>query len=338
MRHCIEITDIARGRTGSIVLALAIMFFGCAELPDGESATQLGEKAATSDGQSFGSTFDEDTCSYDISDPYEPRSRFEWGPFEGDCHDTFKRRPIVRLSGDEAKAFQDSAGHFVVANVYHDGAFWIAYVPRDAVQDVFFQLEYFPAIVPAGHTQLRVDFNQPVSMYGQSDSNRGQFHETKYFVLSAEAVTRRGDKYDLFRGVQDHFAIALRVTTLEARYRSMVEDQGHRVEQWRLQLDEWQRHQVFAWYIGVSREMRLEHPYHTVSRNCTTEVVDLLDSIVNYTLRERIGRFLLKVTEFYPNVVRAALIARGLLPLDQSTDWYELKDDPVISELLSQSH
>ena len=66
--------------------------------------------------------------------------------------------------------------------------------------------------------------------------------------------------------------------------------------------------------------------------------MDLLDSIVSYTWRERIGRFLLKVTEFYPNVVRAALIARGLLPLDQSTDWYELKDDPVISELLSQSH
>ena len=61
-----------------------------------------------------------------------------------------------------------------------------------------------------------------------------------------------GDKYDLFR-VQDHFAIALRVTTLEARYRSMVEDQGYRVEQWRLQLDEWQRHQMFAWYIGVSQ-------------------------------------------------------------------------------------
>ena len=78
-----------------------------------------------------------------MSDPYEPRSRFEWGPFEGECHDTFKRRPIVRLSGDQAEAFEDSAGHFVVANVYHDGAFWTAYVPRDAVEDVFFQLEYF---------------------------------------------------------------------------------------------------------------------------------------------------------------------------------------------------
>ena len=95
-------------------------------------------------------------------------------------------------------------------------------------------------------------------MYGQSDSNRGQFHETNYFVLSAEAVTRRGDKYDLFRGVQDHFAIALRVTTLEARYRSMVEDQGHRVEQWRLQLTEGERQKVFAWYIGVSEEMALD--------------------------------------------------------------------------------
>ena len=41
---------------------------------------------------------------------------------------------------------------------------------------------------------------------------------------------------------------------------------------------------------------------------------------------------LVKVTEIYPNIVRAALIARGLLPLDQSTDWAPLEEDEVFSE------
>ena len=55
----------------------------------------------------------------------------------------------------------------------------------------------------------------------------------------------------------------------------------------------------------------------------------MLDGVVEYTFGERIKRFLMKVTEFYPNAIRAALIARGLLPLDQSTDWYPLEEDPA---------
>ena len=50
-------------------------------------------------------------------------------------------------------------------------------------------------------------------------------------------MTRPGDKYDLFKGTQEHFAIAYRVTTMEARYEDMVLRQGHHVEQWRLLLE-----------------------------------------------------------------------------------------------------
>ena len=49
---------------------------------------------------------------------------------------------------------------------------------------------------------------------------------------------------------------------------------------------------------------------------------------MDYTVGENIKKFLTKVTEFYPNIIRAALIARGLLPLNQSTDWYPLEEDP----------
>ena len=58
------------------------------------------------------------------------------------------------------------------------------------------------------------------------------------------------------------------------------------------------------------------------------EIIRVLDSTVEYTWGERIKAFAVKVSEIYPNIVRAALIARGLLPFDQSTDWYALEDDP----------
>ena len=57
------------------------------------------------------------------------------------------------------------------------------------------------------------------------------------------------------------------------------------------------------------------------------EIIEILDGIALYSWRERVQKFLVKVTEIYPNIVRAALIARGLLPLDQSTDVEPLEED-----------
>ena len=55
---------------------------------------------------------------------------------------------------------------------------------REAVRHVY-QLEYFPAIVPAGHTQLRIEYNKPVRLIGHSSHNRARW--TRYTtILSAE--------------------------------------------------------------------------------------------------------------------------------------------------------
>ena len=150
-------------------------------------------------------------------------------------------------------------------------------------------------------------------------------------MVSAEAVPRVGDSYDLVKGVQDHFGLALRVTSLAARYESMVVEQGHHVEQWILQLTEQEKADFLPFYAAESEALGLEETYHTLFRNCTTELVRNLDGVVHYTWGEHVKIFLTKATEFYPNIIRAALIARGLLPLNQSTDWYPLESDPTFS-------
>ena len=86
---------------------------------------------------------------------------------------------------------------------------------------------------------------------------------------------------------------------------------------------------LVPFYIYESEAMAMDDNYHTIFKNCTTELVRILDGVVHYTLGEQIKRFILKATEFYPNIVRGALIGRGLLPFDQSTDWYALEDDPT---------
>mgnify|MGYP002862713046 CR=1 FL=1 len=268
--------------------------------------------------------FDAETCSYDPADPYEPRARFQVGPFQGECLDTEIRRPVQILSveGEQFTTLE-------LANVFHDGGYWIAKIPAHSVNEVYFQLEYFPAVVPAGHTQIRIEFIEPVELTGQSQWNLGRKQSIYNLVLSAEAVPRIGDKYDLVKGMKDHFGLALRVTSLGARYDSMILEKNHHVEQWRLQLTEREKKDLLLFYAYESEALGLETTYHTLFRNCTTELIRNLDGVVHYTLGEKIKKFLTKGTEFYPNIIRAALIARGLLPLNQSTDWYPLEEDPT---------
>ena len=89
----------------------------------------------------------------------------------------------------------------------------------------------------------------------------------------------------------------------------MIVEQDHHVEQWRLMLTEEEKVDLLTFYTEQSDELGLGSTYHTITRNCTTEIVRSLDGVVRYTAGEQIRRFLLRATEFYPNIVRAALIA-----------------------------
>ena len=310
--------------------------FGCAELTPYASedanrvkTKQLSDQSADIDAGDV-RELDPTNCRYDITDIYEPGARFQRGPWTGECLNTEKRRPVFVLN-----SATQNPDELLLANVFHRDGFWIAAIPLDAVEAVYFQLEYFPAVVPAGHTQIRVEFNQDVELFGQSEWKRDQYETVRNLVLSVEAVTRLGDNYDLFRGMKNHFGVAFRVTSLQARYQSMITEQNHHVEQWRLQMTPQEQRDLVEFFAYESEALGLSENYHTLFRNCTTEGIRALDGVVQYTAGEQIKRFLLKVTEFYPNIVRAALIARGLLPFDQSTDWHALEDDPSYEHTVS---
>ena len=123
---------------------------------------------------------------------------------------------------------------------------------------------------------------------------------------------------------------------MEARFENMVLRQGHHVEQWRLLLEDEEAEALLPHYVSESAVYQIDYSYHTLLRNCTTEIIASLDGVVSYSWREQVQRFLVKVSEIYPNIVRAALIARGLLPLDQSTDWAPLEEDEVFLERYQQ--
>ncbi|MEY4064156.1 MAG: hypothetical protein RIR26_364 [Pseudomonadota bacterium] len=271
-------------------------------------------------------------CVFDSQDPFEPHTRLPKGDHAGECYDTRKARSLVRLNEEQARQYGGTASGIVsVANVSHKGKFYVAHIPLKSVKTAIFHLEYFPAVVPAGHTQLRLQFDErmPVTLVSQSKSSMTQVVKVTDLVLSVEAIAQPGFSYDLFKGMDDQFGAVYKMTTLEDKYDHMVRKQNHRVEQWKLNMSVEEMQTILEKYVSKSQERGMNLMYHTLKLNCTTEIIAAIDDGMNYSLRERLGKFTAKTTDFYPNVIRISLIKRGLLPLGHGNDLDELANDPV---------
>src|SRR5512139_2576021 len=96
-------------------------------------------------------------CTLDPADPFEPHASMPRGPFAGRCLDTSEQRSIRILSPVQAAAYglaPDRDRILAIANLRHAGRYWVAEIDPEAVEEVILQIEHFPAIVPAAHTQF----------------------------------------------------------------------------------------------------------------------------------------------------------------------------------------
>lgn len=271
-------------------------------------------------------------CVFDAHDPFEPQSRLPTGDNKGQCYDTRKARPVARLTEETARAYGGSAKDVLtVANITHKGKFFVGHIPLSSLKTAIFHLEYFPAVVPAGHTQLRLQFDEklPVTLVSQSKAEPTTVDRVTDLVLSVEALGQPGFKYDLFKGMDDQFGAVYRITSLEEKFDHMVRKQNHRVEQWKLNASQSELRAILENYVARSEQRGLNTMYHTIKLNCTNEIMAAIDEGMDYSLREKFGKFTAKTTDFYPNVIRISLIKRGLLPVSKGNDLAELKDDPV---------
>lgn len=304
-----------------LIPAIVLFAAACAQQPS-EQSTVAG--MASED-------YDSATCTFSGGDQFEPKSRLEKGPRAGQCLDTRVGRPVKRLSEAEAKKFGGSASDVMtVANVSHLGEYYVAHIPMKKIKTGIFQLEYFPAIVPAGHTQLRLQFEEdsPVTLVSQSTETMTKVVRVHDLILSVEAVGDPGYKYDLLKGMKDHFAAVHRIATLQDKYQHMIVNQKHRVEQWRLNLSSEELTQILEKYVQKSQEAGTSRMYHTLFFNCTTEAIAAIDAGAKYNALEKFGKFTAKTTDFYPNVIRISLQKRGLLPkFGKGNDLEELDKD-----------
>jgi hypothetical protein len=259
-------------------------------------------------------------CTLDPNDPFEPHASMPRGPFAGRCLDTSEQRSIRILSPDQAAAYgltPDRDRIFVIANLRHAGRYWVAEIDPQAVEEVILQVEYFPAVVPAAHTQLCFRFRpgqapRLVPQIGPADSGATRLTDLVYSVEAAYLI--HGEPYDLVKGTQDHYATAYRFVSLETRYRQMVLHEHHRVEQIRLKLAPEERRRLLIRVLRDSDAAQLGRMYDTLGLNCTTELIRAIDGSVTYSAWQHVLAAATFFLDGVPTQCRGQLALRGLLP------------------------
>ena len=305
-----------------------------------------------------------DNCRF-LRDAFEPAARFPADTPKGKaklCIDTRTARPVVQLTSETASKFDDPEGpRIYLANVTHKDQFYLAAVPNgdEDVERVIFQEEEFPAVVPAAHVQIRLDFRRPVLLVPQING-AGSPHATKHLTLSMEALGEPGWQFDVAKGLQDQFVGVWRVKTLEDFTIHMSkQNPKHKVQQYLLNLDASpkQRAAVLREWIRRSTENKLTRMYNTLTSSCAMEAFNVVEVVrssnVACQLQETeqmdfhekllahmkttgqqgllwIDRHVATPMEIYPTFAKKALQIRGLL----KETLPQLDQDPLYKELI----
>lgn len=286
-----------------------------------------------------------EACRF-LGDAYESKVVLPKGSHKGECADTTTARSVIRILDD----FPKNSDRLLVANVSHAGSFWIADFPRDGVEEVLFQMERFPAIVPAAHTQIRLRFKENSQVILKNQLNPEKQVTLRDFVLSAEALGQKGWSFDLMKGMKGEYLINYRITSLSDKFDWMIVKQKHQVIQWPLKLSAEDKQKILPAYLALANKEGMNKLYHTLSKNCTNELFRVMDSTLRYGALSVLPINLNPFDEMYPVLVKSALDARGLIqyvdnpaayppnrPLDKTTHvpdrfdvrWPNLEVDPT---------
>lgn len=240
------------------------------------------------------------SCICDPKDPFDPRARMPKGAFKGQCL-SCEQRSVKMLSPAEAAPYKPAPGMMVFANFKHKGKYWVAQIPKNAVEDAIFQIQYFNVLRSSysAHGQMRFHLKpgREAILVPQSAAHKRQKAiRMRDFIYSANAIWLRSGVWDPVSGLVDFYAVAHEIVGLEDRIQDAVKYPfTDRIEQIRLALTPQQKQQLLFNVIMQGDRDRTNLMYDTLKRNCTTESLRAIDRTTGYqpkSLQEKQEYFL----------------------------------------------
>jgi hypothetical protein len=212
-------------------------------------------------------------CIVDPSDPYDPGYLITYGEYNGQCINASSVRPPLVLKEDDHR--------MIIANFYHEGRYWIAEIPKDAVSSVQFQGIPFDSIgfglIQFKHGQYRFKLNQPILLREQAGS-RTQTATLDDIIVSSTATRPKGIEYSVFKS--DAFGIATRVLSSTSRGVEEIADDKSDVHQYELNLSPELKSRFLMVSITRASQEGYKDLYLIWKRNCATTAMDSLDATI----------------------------------------------------------
>ena len=256
----------------------------------------------------------------------------DWSKYKGQKVDISSRRSIqrVELSCDS---------NLVVDFFYHDGQFWRAVIPVDGVREVYGQAFNFSEMrtrvtkegrkvvldrrglpkrkIPiAYHVQTRFSMapSKPVRLYPLGTEEFGApNHEVAEWVYTIEANGPVGWEFSIRNGMGGHLLSVHRFMSMEDMVfeRIAVENQ-YVTESPPLPIDDQQKQELLRRSVARGTTAGMTERYILLScwgtNNCTSNPFRILDEVLKYRLRHRLGALFFRL----PIAPRLYLRMRGL--------------------------
>lgn len=227
-------------------------------------------------------------CVCDPADPFDPRSKMPQGIYKGQCL-YCQQRSVQLLTPAQAAPYKPVPGAIVFANFKHKNKFWVAQVPPNAVADAIFQIQYYtvPASPYIAHGQIRFrlkpGYEAILIPQSRASGKADKPIRVRDMVYVANGVGLKSAAWNPVTGVLDFYAIAQEMIALEDRIEDALNFKfTDRVEQIRLALTPRQKQQMLINAIAQSSRDRTNVMYDTISRNCTTLALRVVDSTIGY--------------------------------------------------------
>ncbi len=212
-------------------------------------------------------------CEQSGSDQLEEPQSFNFGKFQGLCIDSCRFRP-ARLLGQKSGA--DKTEIFQLGNILHFGRFYKGSIPLKDIESVQVGFEEFLPGVYHVFLQFEILPKAPaVRLTDQLDPKKTV--EVRSFVISAEGVPPKDHKYDLVESYFGHYLVAIRLVTGAEMIR-WTSELKHPVKMVPLKIESSSVAEIFKKAVQSSDKLRLQNVYQLFTNNCSTTILNLIDS------------------------------------------------------------
>ncbi len=230
--------------------------------------------------------------------------------------------PLVCLGGDFCREQKHATVVSNERNIVINGVRWGFHgedlAPRfkrttidpTKVVEVYYWSENFPPEWLAAHGMLAFVMEGEDGVVAEDGERDGGI------ALSVEAHLRKGENYNLVRGLGKHFPLVYQLSTLSDRLQKSLVMAKNRVSSFRLKLTDEQKENLLRNVLEAAAEERKDVLYNTLTNSCVTNACKMINTVVPE--KQQLNQWvipgkLVNMAVSYPKFTYRSLIAKGLV-------------------------